>query len=68
MSVVTLAYLLLMTRKVFFGPVPEELSGVREASAVLVVPAVVLALITLGVGLLFPLVLDTFVLPIRSIF
>ncbi len=42
--------------------------GAMARYALPVVPAVALALITIGVGLLFPLVLNTFVLPIRGLF
>jgi proton-translocating NADH-quinone oxidoreductase chain N len=59
-SVVTLAYLLVMQRKVFFGKVPDELANVQEAGFGLVFPAVVLAVITVVVGLLFPFVLGAF--------
>jgi len=54
LSVLTLAYLLTMQRKVFFGTVPEEWARVREASPVLVIASVVLAAITVGAGLAFP--------------
>ncbi len=52
-SVLTLAYMLVMQRKVFFGQSVEEVGAVREARAGLVVPAVLLALITAGVGVGF---------------
>jgi multicomponent Na+:H+ antiporter subunit D len=68
MSVVTLAYLLLMQRKIFFCETSEDLSGVREASFGIVAPALVLAAITIGVGVLFPWILNTFLLPIGGIF
>jgi multicomponent Na+:H+ antiporter subunit D len=67
MSLVTLAYLLVMHRKVFFGKVRENLSATSEAGLGLLVPAVILAAITIGVGVAFPLVLKTFLLPIGSI-
>jgi len=68
MSVVTLGYLLLMQRRIFFCETSDDLSGVREASFSVVLPAVVLAAITVGVGVLFPWVLRTFLLPIGGIF
>jgi proton-translocating NADH-quinone oxidoreductase chain N len=67
MSAVTLAYLLLIQRKIFFGTMKEELAQVREASAPLVLPAVVLAALTIAVGLAFPWVLDTFMLRVPGI-
>ena len=59
-SVITLAYFLSLQRKVFFGKLPEELKNIHEASAGLVLPAVALASITVGVGLIFPLVVKVF--------
>ena len=56
-SLVTLAYFLSLQRRVFFGKTLPEWSSVREARAGLLVPAAALALITVGVGLVFPLVL-----------
>jgi NADH:ubiquinone oxidoreductase subunit 5 (subunit L)/multisubunit Na+/H+ antiporter MnhA subunit len=56
MSVVTLAYMLVLQRKVFFGPTAAAVAEVREAPVMLVAPAVLLAAVTTAVGLLFPLV------------
>ena len=56
-SVVTLAYMLTMQRKVFFGRTPESLAAVKEAPMTLVAPAVLLAGVTIGVGALFPLLM-----------
>lgn len=67
-SVLTLAYFLSMTRRVYWGKVPNQLADVTEARAGLLVPALVLAAINIGVGLAFPYILNTFILPIRSIF
>ena len=58
-SVVTLAYLLLIQRRVFFGKLPEELAEVSEASGGLVFASVFLAALTLAVGVLMPLVLNS---------
>jgi multicomponent Na+:H+ antiporter subunit D len=66
-SVVTLAYLLVMQRKVFFGKVAEGLAGTTEAGWSLVLPEVVLSLIALGVGVGFPWLLKSFLLPISNI-
>jgi multicomponent Na+:H+ antiporter subunit D len=55
-SVVTLAYLLLIQRRAFFGKLPEELSEVSEASGGLVFASVFLAALTTAIGvLMFPL-------------
>jgi multicomponent Na+:H+ antiporter subunit D len=68
LSVVTLAYLLRMQRKVFFGKVTPAMEGVKEASASLLVPAVGLAGITVAVGLLCPYLAGTFLMRISSLF
>jgi multicomponent Na+:H+ antiporter subunit D len=66
LSVATLAYMLLLQRKVFFGKIRQELAAVREASWQLVVSAVVLAAITTAAGLLFPLLWGSFLVPVRG--
>ena len=58
-SVVTLAYLLLIQRRVFFGVLPDELANVKEAGGGLVIGSLLLAGITLGLGLLAPFVLSS---------
>jgi proton-translocating NADH-quinone oxidoreductase chain N len=66
-SVLTLAYLLSMQRRVFFGPVAEGMGEVREASGWAVAPAVLLAAVTVALGLAAPWLFETFLLPVRSI-
>jgi proton-translocating NADH-quinone oxidoreductase chain N len=68
LSVVTLAYLLRMQRKVFFGRIVPAMEGVKEASASLLVPAVGLAGITVAVGLFCPFMAETFLMNIKSLF
>ncbi len=53
-SVLTLAYMLMMQRKVFFGQLRPGLEGVREAKFALVAPAVGLAAVTVVVGAAVP--------------
>jgi multicomponent Na+:H+ antiporter subunit D len=65
LSVVTLGYLLMMQRKVFFGKVREGLADAREASLGLVLASVMLAGVTVGAGVLFPLLYRTFLLQVR---
>jgi multicomponent Na+:H+ antiporter subunit D len=62
-SVITLAYLLSMQRRVFFGILSDNLKEVKEAGFGIVFPAVVLAIITIGVGLLFPFIAGGFMTP-----
>ena len=54
-SILTLAYFLSMQRRVFFGKLLIGLENVREGAFGLLAPAVILSLITIGVGLVFPL-------------
>jgi multicomponent Na+:H+ antiporter subunit D len=56
-SLVTLAYFLSLQRRVFFGKPQEKWANVREASPGLLVPAVALALVTIGLGIAFPFAL-----------
>jgi multicomponent Na+:H+ antiporter subunit D len=67
LSVVTLAYLLTMERRVFFGKTAAHLVDTREARPGLVLPEVALALITIAVGLLFPWIIGTFLFPLGGI-
>jgi proton-translocating NADH-quinone oxidoreductase chain N len=70
-GLLTMAYFLLFQRKIFFGkPVARqgaEGRPIKEAPICMVAPAVVLAAVTLGVGILFPLTLGTLILPIAAI-
>ena len=72
LSVVTLGYLLLMCRKVFFGKPPAEFAEVREAQPGIVISALILSAITVGIGVLFPLIVNTFLLtfllPVERLF
>ncbi|MFH1477615.1 MAG: proton-conducting transporter membrane subunit [Verrucomicrobiota bacterium] len=66
-SLLTLAYLLSMQRRVFFGKLAAGYENLREANAWILIPACVLALITIGVGIGIPWLFETFLLPIRSL-
>jgi len=57
MSLITLAYFLLMQRRVFFGKLREGFEEIREARKPLVGTSLVLAGITTALGIVFPLVL-----------
>jgi len=70
-SILTLAYLLLMQRKAFFGKLPKELENLKDLKEVgpeFTLPSIILAMITISVGVFFPFVFDKFVVPIKSIF
>ncbi|MCK9604090.1 MAG: NADH-quinone oxidoreductase subunit L [Candidatus Omnitrophica bacterium] len=66
-SVLTLAYFLSWQRSVFFGILKEDLANVKEAGFGLVFPALILAVIIVGVGIFFPLFINSFALPIENI-
>ncbi len=65
-SVLTLGYLLVIQRKVFFGILPESLQNVKEAGIGIVLPSVILAAIIIGVGLFFPMLFNSFMIPIDN--
>ncbi len=67
LSVVTLGYLLIMQRHVFFGKTAEHLMSTREARTGVVLASVVLAAITIVVGVLFPWIIGTFLFPLSGI-
>jgi len=64
-SLVTLAYFLAMQRKVFFGLLRPNCEKASEAFE-LAVPTILLAAITIAVGLLIPFIKGTFLLPING--
>ncbi len=66
-SILTLAYFLMLQRKVFFGKLAERFGSIKEASLWLVLPALILALVSIGVGLLFPLLWDTILVQVAGI-
>jgi len=66
-GVITLAYFLSMNHRVFFGILLEKLENIKEAKLGILIPSILLALIIIGVGLFFPFILDTFILPVQSI-
>jgi len=53
-SIVTLAYFLIMQKKVFFGAKTAVSERTKEVSAALLAPVVLMCAIIVGVGLLFP--------------
>jgi multicomponent Na+:H+ antiporter subunit D len=53
-SIVTLAYFMMMQRKVFFGKKSPAAENAREVSAPLLAPVVLLSAVIVGLGLLFP--------------
>jgi len=66
-SIVTLAYLLLMQRKIFFGKLTAGLEDIKEAGSGIVIASIMLAAITIGVGIFFPFIFEYFIMPIKEI-
>ena len=62
-SVITLSYFLSMQRRVFFGKISAELKNIKEAGFKLMFPAVMLALLIVVIGLLFPFLAGLYVNP-----
>ncbi|MFA6142806.1 MAG: proton-conducting transporter membrane subunit [Candidatus Omnitrophota bacterium] len=67
-SVLTLAYLLSMQRRVFFGKLKDGLDGLKEAGWGFMIASSLLAVITIGVGIFSPYILSNLILPIKEIF
>ena len=65
-SLVTLAYFLSMQRRVFFGKTAPAFVDLHEANGWATLPAVTLALITIALGIAFPWLFESFLVPIRS--
>jgi multicomponent Na+:H+ antiporter subunit D len=53
-SIVTLAYFMIMQRKVFFGKKSQAAESAPEVSAPLLAPAVLMSAVIVALGLLFP--------------
>ncbi len=66
-SVLTLGYMLSMQRRMFFGNLLQGLENIKESGLGLAIPAALLAVIVAGVGVFFPYVLNTFILPVGNI-
>ena len=65
-SLITLAYFLVLQRRVFFGEVAAGLESVRDAGGWVLVPSVILAGIIVAVGVFFPYILGSFVAPFQG--
>jgi multicomponent Na+:H+ antiporter subunit D len=67
-GILTLGYLLIIQRKIFFGRLAGGLEALTEARPEVVVASVVLAAITVGAGVFFPAFYSNFVEPVKEIF
>lgn len=66
-SVITLSYLLSLQRGVFFGKLREGLEHIKEVSPSVYWPEIIMAAITIIVGILFPLFYNKLLLPVNSL-
>ncbi len=57
-SIFTAAYFLILQRKVFFGPLEDHLTEVTEAKGTISLAAVLLSIVTVAFGVLFPVILN----------
>jgi multicomponent Na+:H+ antiporter subunit D len=62
-SLLTLAYFLSMERRVFFGKLSQECEKIDEVSLASSLPAILLMLITIGLGLAVPWIIGSFIMP-----
>ncbi|MBN1823942.1 MAG: hypothetical protein JW803_06470 [Endomicrobiales bacterium] len=66
-GVVTLAYLLSMQRRVFFGNISASFSNIKEAGVSFTLPAVLLSTITIAAGVFFPYVFEKLIIPVQAL-
>ena len=66
-SVLTLWYYLLMQRKAFFGKLNEKWAAVKEAPFWMTAATVLLALLCLGIGILFASTVTTWIQPAADV-
>jgi len=66
-SVLTLAYFLIMQRKVFFGKTVPLTENAKEVSLGMLFPAVLLAGLMIGIGLYFPIIYTTLIEPLENV-
>lgn len=66
-SIFTLAYFLSLQRRVFFGVINDEFKNIKEAGLSLTLPALLLALIIVAVGVFSPLALSRFISSFKGV-
>ena len=67
-SIVTLAYMLSMQRRVFFGKIAPGLEDVKEANFGFSAISIVLSAITITAGAFFPAIFNKFLMPLAEVF
>jgi len=66
-SILTLAYLLSMQRRVFFGKLASGFENMREARLGIMLISILLAAIVIGTGAAFPYVFMHIILPVNAV-
>jgi len=66
-SVLTLAYLLIMQGKVFFGKLADGNDHLEDARPGIAAASIMLAAILVGSGIFFPFVFNTFIAPLQEL-
>lgn len=66
-SVLTLAYMLRVEKHAFFGRIREELQGVRESPAAMLIALILLTTLCIGIGIFFPWVIKILIEPARDV-
>ena len=66
-SIITLAYFLSMQRRVFFGKLKSGLENLKDPDRGVLAVSIVLAAITIGVGVFFPFIFNTLISPVKEI-
>jgi multicomponent Na+:H+ antiporter subunit D len=66
-GVITLAYLLVMQRRAFFGKLAKENEHVEEARPGISTASIMLAAVLVGAGIFFPFVFNTFIAPLQEL-
>jgi NADH-quinone oxidoreductase subunit M len=63
MTVLTVGYSLWTVRRIFFGPLPDHLKEVKEASPIMTVPLLVFAVLAVFIGI-YPKIVTDYLLPL----
>jgi multicomponent Na+:H+ antiporter subunit D len=66
-SLLTLAYFLILQRRLFFGKPQPESQAIREAGSLVTFPSILFASIIVAVGVSIPFIYETIILPIGRI-
>jgi NADH:ubiquinone oxidoreductase subunit 4 (subunit M) len=61
--VLTVGYSLWTIRRIFFGPLPDHLKDVKEASPIMTVPLLVFAVLAVFIGI-YPKIVTDYLLPL----